>query len=720
MKFSKLILFFCLIICLIAPVSAWEQSFEGSINDESISKFISSGPGNYPFSIIGSEHGYAIYTAETSSTPASYTQTLTINEPWLEYFSFSYKQLDGMGMGGGGGVYVTLYNGSSIVWASPLASVPNNLGLWHRIEVIDDSAHTGASYYLDGAYIGNSPYLSDSTKIDKYIISFSSGFNSANHVWLDDFSTSPATIFSDDTVIPGLGLGQYYRVGCELGGTSGDASFYTKAFSPEGNTLQQTITNYSEQLIPMSFFNESGTYFIKLYQSDESGSHYFPVATKYFTYILPGATQLSIDKKDYSPGETIFISAYAKDYTGYKIVVPYYDSSGKLQLFTYTLTSSDVSLKFTIPETARGGSFVIYLKDSNGLTKSGVQYNCLASGGLTSLKIDKTVYAPGDTVKISYSNMPENTQISMRLQKGNALITSNSWNGVSGSGVVSYQLSSSNADNFLVSAISGNTALGQTTGTIISGIYYLSGHIIDPSSGSTIPGANISIGSSSTTSDINGAFNFSVPAGWQDLSITKTGYQANLNKVNIVYPIATQDFYVVKSYSGSGHSLYGLVTDYYTGAPVSSAYISLKQGSITHNLFSYTNTGYYIQDSEDMTGNWTVTVSKSGYYTSTQIVSVSGDTYNQIILTPTKYSSTGDTGSSDGSGGEDGSEGSGSGSGSGSSSSGSTDAATIDSTGVSQDRPGREAAKNSLEQFEEIVPGLLGLVIFRVVMELVG
>lgn len=305
------------------------------------------------------------------------------------------------------------------------------------------------------------------------------------------------------------------------------------------------------------------------------------------------------------------------------------------------------------------------------------------------------------------------------MQQGNSVLTSNTWNAVQGSGVLTYSLTSSSADNFIVTAISGNTALGQTTGTIISGIYYLSGNIVDPSDGSLIPGATVTVGTATTISDTNGHYNFTVPAGWQALTVSKTGYMTNSNKVNIVYKVATQDFYLVKTYSGSGHSIYGLVADYYTGAPVSSALITLKQGSTTHTLFSYTGSGYYVYDAGDMTGNWTVTVTKSGYYTYTGTVTISGDTYKQINLTPTKFSATGDTGSTDSSGGS-GSDSSGSsGSITNGGTSGSTDASTIDTTGVSQDRPGREAAKGAMEELESTVPALIGILLVRVLMELV-
>lgn len=695
MKFyTKVSIFLTLMLFTIGNALAWEQSYEGHPYDETGNLFASG-------SLASNGHGFC-WSASVSD--AGFVQ---LNEPFNGHLSFSFK-CPTYSIG----PMLQIYDGSGNRCIDYyFSSVSLSADTWHRIEYVGSSS--GISLYVDGIFkqtVGYSPLYTSGGYVKLGV----RGGGYSYTCYFDDLTSGDCMIDSDSYAAT-TDTAQYYTpVYSAYTGTT----WYAKVLSPYGSSLTQSVTPLSENAIPNTFLNQSGTYLIKLYQNDSTG-HGVPMASRAFT-VGTSDSKISLDKVNYAPGDTMIIDTYSKVYSGYTVEVPYYDSTGKLQTYTYDLTASEQTQKFTLPSTARGGSFVIAILDNYGGVRAGKQYNVLASGGITDVSLDKTVYAPLDVVKISYSNMPSGTTITIRVQNGNSQVSTNSWAGVAGSGVLTYTLPSSTADNFIVTAVSGNTALGQTTGTIISGIYYLSGNIVNPSDGSLIPGATITVGTATTISDLNGHYNFTVPAGWQALTVSKIGYMTNSNKVNIVYKVATQDFYLVKTYSGNGHSIYGLVADYYTGAPVSSALITLKQGSTTHTLFSYTGSGYYAYDAEDMTGNWTVTVTKSGYYTYTGTVTISGDTYKQINLTPTKFSATGDTGSTDSSGGSSSGGSGGSGSITNGGTSGSTDASTIDTTGVSQDRPGREAAKGAMEELEQTIPSLIGITVVMAFIKLIS
>jgi hypothetical protein len=714
MKFYiKIGLILLTVLLFASPTFAWEQSFEGHPDD--LPSSLMSGQ-----NVQSRDHGFADKAGYLNGT-----QTLKINLPYDGYLAYSLKFVAYQGWNQGHQA-LTLRGSDGTIYFYKDYYISNSpydsftYSNWNRVEFVENDLKTGITCYINGVLFSNDAYISSPTNPQNITLTISSGVNNAD-TWIDDISNKGTIVGCDNVVSIGS---QYYTVGFTplINNFAGAGYWFTETHSPNGRSLYQnlSVANLSEQSIPGSFFQEPGNYIIKVCQHSYYDNQNTSFSNRIFGYQLSLSSRVYTDKTDYSPGDTITAYYYLSpksNYSGYTIQIPYYDSTGTLKTYIAPLTSTESSIQFKLPSTARGGSFVISLSDPYGGVKAGVQYYVLVSEGLTDLSIDKTVYSPSDVVKIKYSNMPQNTVLTIKTLKGNTPQNSYSWNYISGSGVLTYQLTSDGSDTFIVSAISGTTQLGQTTGTIKSGIYYLSGSIVDPSDGSLIPGASIIIGSASTVSDINGHFNLSVPAGWQSISITKTGYQSNINKVNIVYPVATQDFYLVKSYSGNGHSLYGLVTDYYTGAPVGSALITLKQGATTHTLFSYTGSGYYIYDAEDMAGNWTVTVTKTGYYTSIQTVTISGDTYKQIILTPTTYSSTGDTGSTDSSGGSD-SDSSGSITNGGTS--GSTDASTIDTTGVSQDRPGREAAKGAMNELEQTIPSLIGITVVMAFIKLIS
>jgi hypothetical protein len=354
MKFClKLSTILLILLLFTSSASAWQQSFEGSAADDAISKFTM-----ISCSVAGIDHGFALKGTGTCS--------VGVAEGFSNYMAFSVY-----GSGTSPSVEIMMY---SISGPRKLDCYNPNIicsaGTWHRVEIIDTGG-VGVNVYIDSTFYRSYTYINGVTgSISSQVWSIVCG---SGAVYIDDISTDAAAIFCDDTVVKGAGDGQYYRVGCELGSTSGNATFHVKAYSPSGNYIQQDVTNFSEKLIPMSFITEPGTYFIRLYQSDDSG-HYLPMATHTFTYDFANSNQIYTDKKQYAPGETISIITYAQNYSGYKVEIPYYDSTGKLQTYKCDVTSSEQTTKFLIPPTALGGSFVIALLDSYGGVRAGTQY----------------------------------------------------------------------------------------------------------------------------------------------------------------------------------------------------------------------------------------------------------------------------------------------------------------------------------------------------------
>ncbi len=384
-----------------------------------------------------------------------------------------------------------------------------------------------------------------------------------------------------------------------------------------------------------------------------------------------------------------YMPAYS---SGYKVSVSYRTSSG-LTAYTYDVTSADYTKSWPLPSAAQGGSFFAYLRDPYDNVVAYDSFYISVPLGTTSLTLDKSTYEKNDTVKISYKYLPDNSDITLQLRSGSTNVYTESWRDLSGSGVISFNISGKAVDSIYVKAVTPvaggtNTLLAEAYAKILSGNGFISGKVYDSSTNSPISGATIYIGGSSAVTNALGYYEMTTLTGTQPVSIVCDGYNQYTGNVQLYSLSTSKNFYLVKTISTGSNTLYGTVTDYYTGAPLTNAYVQIKNGSTTYSMLTHSKTGNYLFDQEGLSGSWEVTVTKTGYDTHTRTVTISGDTYLSIKLVPINGSSIPDDDSSSG------------------------------SSGSSTDRPGREAARESMKEFEALAPGLISLVVIKVIKEL--
>jgi hypothetical protein len=395
------------------------------------------------------------------------------------------------------------------------------------------------------------------------------------------------------------------------------------------------------------------------------------------------------------------IYTYMPTYSsGHKVTISYKTASGYTS-YTYDVTSAEQTKNWVLPSTAQGGSFFAYFRDPSDNVVAYDSFEITAPLGTTSLSLDKSIYEKNDTIKISYKYLPEDSDITLILKSGSTNIFTESWRDLSGSGVISFNISGRAADSIYVKAVKPvaggtNTVLKEATAKILSGNGFISGKVYDSSTNTPVSGATVYIGGSSAVTNALGYYEMTTIMGTQPVSITKDGYNQYTGNVQVYSLSTSQNFYLVKTISTGSNTLYGTVTDYYTGAPLNSTYIQIKNGSIVYSMLTHSKTGNYLFDQEGLSGSWDVTVTKTGYDTHTRTVTIEGDTYLSIKLVPVGGSSSVPDDDS-------------SGSGSGPSGGGSSD-----------DRPSREAAKDSLTWLESTMPNLIKLVVVVFVLALIG
>lgn len=683
--FSKIGISLLLAIAISAfPGSAWEQSFEGHPDDADIDNFVSE-----DFTITATGHNNVMRDYCDTST-----RWLDIFEHFNGYVGFDIMadstSLFDIGFTARNNSNVVLYDGYI------LNDIGIGGGAWNtdRIEIIVNPSETGFDVYRNGVFMNSFSFTASGYdgegRICLYIRTNGPGLNFG----FDNICTEPAMIGMDESASY-LENFQYYNVGLAH---PSESYWFTRLYDPYNTLLSsQNVTRTTIYSINLEDFTYSGNYKLRLYQHDNiTNSNYF-YAERSFEFDTPSSYSITLDKDSYTPGEQMEIFTMMATYSsGHKVAINYKTASGYTS-YTYDVISDDQTKTWTIPSDAQGGSFFAYFRDNNDNVVAYDSFEITAPLGSTSLTLDKSTYENNDTVKITYKYLPEDSDITLILRSGTTNTYTESWRDLSGSGVKTFPIAGRAGDSIYVKAVTPvdggtNIVLKEVTAKILSGEGYISGKIYDSSTNTPVSGATITIGGSSTTSNSLGEYEMSVLMGTQPVTITKDGYNQYAGQVLVHSLSSTKNFYLVKSISTGSDTLYGTITDYYTGAPLTSTYIQIKNGSTVLSALSHSKTGNYLFDQDSLAGEWEVTVTKTGYDTHTRIVTISGDTYLGIRLVP--------VGGSPVPGDED-----------------QTDPSTPGGT-TPTDRPGREAAKESMAMFETLVPGLIGIALLRVLMEL--
>jgi len=673
---TKIILSLLLLCLFAAPGSAWELGFEEHPDDEfSVHGadvcMLSS------FNLASSGTNSRIYYSGTTSTPSF---TAKIHLPVEDYLAFSVTTAAG---NTANTVSVSFFNGTIQVGSCTIYSIYSSITTSKRITI---TKGTGSTWYylLDGAG-GGTFSIPDGEQITSFMVSVSNGANTQKTYTLDDFST-------DDTFQ--LGFDSPSATGSQLTVTSGThpmAGFeFSRTFEDsDGNIISSSSLSSTTGSSSITLPTTSGEYTMRIRGIDTTN----PNSPNYILYskslLIEGTdaidTRLELNKELYNPGETVRIFSHVSPYSaGYSIKIKYADSLYK----NFDITTEDQYTTWVLPSDTLNYIFVYLLNPSGNIVQF-AQFEVFGSTPTPKMTIDKTSYYNSESIKVSYQNMRPGVKLSATYYNaGQKLDTStiilNDLNGIE-----FFSIGGRSADSVIINALGTTELYASETAKILYGNYYVSGKVLNAATGAAVPGALVWTPGFTVTTDETGAYGHKTGPGSLNVTISADGYETAhvsmyVNSINTV-----KDFYITPNYvSNTGASLYGIITDYYTGEALSGCNIKLSQGATTHYTIT-NNKGYYVSEYADLSGTWVLKITKSGYDTYSQNISISGDTYCGVRLVP--------SGGAPGAVPDDG-------------------GTTPDST----DRPSREAAKESLTWLEETIPGLVKLAVIVFMLALVG
>lgn len=162
----------------------------------------------------------------------------------------------------------------------------------------------------------------------------------------------------------------------------------------------------------------------------------------------------------------------------------------------------------------------------------------------------------------------------------------------------------------------------------------ITGHVADSSTCSALPGATVSAGGASTTTDKYGNYNLVVPGGSAlEITVSKAGY-ASKDKTYTPPAGYSSNIDWALSAGGTTGSISGRVTDAATGSALSGATVSGPTQTTTAADGSYTL-------SSVAAGTYTVTAAANGYQSSSQTVSVTAGSTSSLNFALPVASGTG-------------------------------------------------------------------------------
>ncbi|MDD4498382.1 MAG: hypothetical protein PHV51_09590 [Methanosarcinaceae archaeon] len=366
---------------------------------------------------------------------------------------------------------------------------------------------------------------------------------------------------------------------------------------------------------------------------------------------------------------------------------------------TIAITAQDQNSKFIIPDDALTGNWLAVLKNPDGATEVNAMFS--VTGNLypdTSIRFDKSGYVLGGDLQIFYDDLPPGTTVLLKGSLDAVDVFSKTWENRAGAGIIPYTLPDSETYEVIQVYASKNGVILDSDLSIMSlgSDYILEGTVLNSVTNSPIFPGEICLNGVVKLLDEKGHYQISGPAGSHSVTVVSEGFHPASFDVTLSAPLTSRNFYLIPVTEETGGSIYGATANYDTGEPVGLALVEITNGVDSYQTISNSKSGRFSFSQIPDNSTWTIKASKSGYFSSSDSVNVSGATMHLCRLV------------SDGSGATPG-DGSGvtPGDGSGSSSGSST----------GSDRPGRVAAKNSMAEFEKIVPGLLGFIVFAIFLK---
>lgn len=616
---KKVIIFSLLLICLMAfPGSAWECTFQDHPDDA------------YPDCIYGTPTAILIENGTNRYYQTSYaTQFVNIAGDYSDYFAFTYYM---SGSAAWDGIEITPYYANGTAASSALYIAKPSSTYTGTVRYQFQRIGTTSQFYClrDGVQI-STPTLWASNADIAYIKFSLKADGSSSVMRLDDIST-------DDVFI--LGFNNYVNPGSNLTITSGAETynyfnFYLKIIDDEGNTVYTSPSFSSTTAVYNITAPEDGNYTVRIMGYNSSLSN--PAHYIFYSKVLDVSANtpdvsaiVEFSKDEYAPDETVRVSSHLSPYnSGYSVVYKTFYNYEK-----HSITKEDQSFSFVAPNDGTNYVFA-YLIDSKGDVLSSDQAEIPVSSGTVELQLDKDTYTNNETLYAYYKNVPLGADLVFNFYKNGAKVISYSYDRQDIVGYYAFPLGIIDADTVVVNILSGNSVLASDSANILIGNYFLSGKVYDAVNGAAIESATVFTSSFSVNTDENGAYNHSVSPGLLNVTVAATGYETLHTAVDARKIKTVKDFYLVPEYvSENGNSVYGSVTDYYTGSPVEGAVVSLINGSTVYRVY-VDNYGYFVFNKAGLTGIWSLKVENDDYDTYYSSVDVSGDVYKNIRLVPT-------------------------------------------------------------------------------------
>jgi len=691
---KKIVLAFLLIGMLAVPGSAWEYGFENHPTDlYSQGETLTDNELNFANS---GTNQYISTTLRKSSTGIKY---FTIDEGFTNILCFNCDVYDSVYQWETQPlcVYITCYDEDQILLNRQLVcSIPIAYGtIKHtRCEIVRTGLGDQFEVYNNENYIGGFELENASTMTSiKFETNFyaSVDYNSWVSVKYDNFMADDdkGHISISTDLEHDLGTSPTISFGFD---TLPDWDFLYKVFKSNGEVVQSGAVSTATSSVVLSSGNltELGRYYVRLYQFTESnpdlsyllGSQYFDIVSSTGD---TDACSIEINKDEINPGETLSIFAHVSPYTsGYRVFLNYGGTK------EFAVTAEDQTFFWTVPSDVDGNYIHCYLLDPSGNIKQYKFVKIIKSGNVPRIELDKDTYYNDEYIRVYYWYMPIGTKLSATYYLNGAKLDTSI---VTINDVVSYSdftIGGRDADSVFIEAYSSDAVYDSEYADILYGNYGLSGKVLDAITGAAVEDATVLTPSFTVFTDDDGYYEHTSVPGSLNVTISADGYETLHTNVYVNSVNTKKDFYITPLYvSDTGASFYGIITDYYTGAPLSGCNVRLTNGSISHYTIS-TSKGYYVFDSADLIGTWTIKVSKTGYDSHSKTVTLDGDTYYGVRLVP---------------------------------SDGAPDTVPDDdgtSPDGQSDRPSREAAKDSLTWLEETMPGLVKLAVLVFMLALVG
>jgi hypothetical protein len=474
-----------------------------------------------------------------------------------------------------------------------------------------------------------------------------------------------------------------------------------KLFDPSGDVVYTISSPYTSGLasIPAANFT-AGVHTLRMYRvyaSEPSNLYYLGSKQISVGEESSLSATLELDKSTYATGDTMSIYAQMPVYAPGHVVNIYPKGSTTV---TFPISSSDISISYTIPNTATPGTWLATIQDTATKEELAMEHFIVYNPHYadSSVHFEREAYTIDDQVRIIYKDLPPGTTVLLRgSREGPTKVFEKQWDDRIGAGTLTYQLSGQNINHLETWASLDGSILGYDLVQIAQGTdYILSGAVYDALSNVPLPGCQIGVNGNFKYTDEAGRYSLTLPAGSNYIQLFKDGYHSDSLNLTLSNPTTTRSWYLVPVTSATGGTLYGATANYADGSPVGSVYVRIYNESdgTSHSMLTKSSTGYYSFDSLPIGSTWTLEASKTDYDNYKATVTVSGETLHLVRLVPEDYDPNA-LPANDG------------------------DSSTTGTTSTDE-RPSRAAARESLNWLEGTMPSLIKFVVVVFFMALLG